>query len=111
MRRKVLVLKILLVVSILFVVVVVAASALRRQVAMGNWVFSELLGKVFVVERSGGESGVAIYLYRQRFFTLLHSTGGLGRYETTLLEWKSFVAQVNMLDQQIDQYLGLKEKE
>ena len=110
MRRKVLVVKILLVVSMLFVVVV-AASALRRQVAMGNWVFSELLGKVFVVERSGGESGVAIYLYRQRFFALLHSTGGLGRYETTLLEWKSFVAQVNMLDQQIDQYLGLKEKE
>ncbi len=91
--------------------VVVAASALRRQVAMGSWAFSELLGKVFVVERSGGESGVAIYLYRQRFLALLHSTGGLGRYETTLLEWKSFVDQVNMLDQQIDEYLEIEKKE
>ncbi len=101
---------ILLVIAILFILVV-SANALRTQISVGNFVFSELLSKVFIVERSGRLPGIAIYLYRQRVITLFRSTGGLGRYETTLTEWKSFVAQVNMVDQQIGQYLELEKKE
>jgi len=83
----------------------------RKQIPMGNWVFSEILGKIFVVERPGKEPGIALYLYRQQVITLFKPTGGLGRYETTLLEWKSFVDEVNMIDKRIDKYLGLEEEE
>jgi len=96
-----------------FMAALVSANAIlgRKQIPMGNWVFSEILGKIFVVERTGKEPSIALYLYRQRVITLFKPTGGLGRYETTLLEWKSFVAEVNMIDKKIDEYLGLEEEE
>lgn len=101
MRRKIIVISAL----VILVSATIAYSAfLGKGYHLGNFNFSQIEGKVYVIDY-GNKQNVAVYFYRRVVLGLFVS-GGLGKYEESLHQWKNFVRDVNILDQQIDEKIA-----
>jgi len=96
-RRKIILFSALIILA----TATIAYSALfGKGYHLGNFNFSQIEGKVYVIDY-GDKQNVALYLYRRAIG--LGVTGGLGKYEESLHQWKNFVRDVNILDQQINE--------
>ena len=101
MRRKIIVLTTLIVLASASI----AYSALfGKGYHLGNFNFSQIEGKVYVIDY-GDKQNIAVYLYR-RVALGLFTSGGIGKYEESLHQWKNFVRDVDILDQQIDEKIA-----
>ena len=91
MRRKIVVIS----ACIILASATIAYSALfGKGYHLGNFNFSQIEGKVYVIDY-GNKQKIALYLYRRAIG--LGVTGGLGKYEDGLHQWKNFVRDVNIL--------------
>ncbi len=85
------------------------SSLFGKGYHLGNFNLSQIEGKVYIIDY-GDKQNIALYLYRRVAFGLF-TQGGMGKYEDSLHQWKNFVRDVNILDQQIDEKIAeLQEK-
>ena len=100
MRRKI----ILITALIILASATIAYALFGKGYHLGNFNFSQIEGKVYVIDY-GDKQNIAVYLYR-RVALGLFTSGGIGKYEESLHQWKNFVRDVNILDQQIDEKIA-----